>query len=265
MNATQTLILPGHAPARRRPPRRDRRPLALAIVVAGVAAIGYAVTLLPAQQPALSADLDARGVPAVRLPVAPPAAETTAVPAAAGPEQWFAEARRLLDAGRYDQALDYLNGVRNEVREMPEALILVGHALLGKGEFVVARDFFNGAIDRNPTFADAYFGHAIASEGLGELDVALGGMRSFLHLQPDPDPHRLRVAQARAAIWEWETRLGRGEWGPTGGIPPGFTAEELKRDGRGVGTKVPLAGTDDGHGFSRYTIKHSDHIDMYAR
>ena len=111
--------------------------------------------------------------------------------------------------------------------------------------------------------ADAYFGYAVAAEGLGDLELALSGMRSYLHFQQDPQ--QLKTAQARSSIWEWEAKLGRGEWGETRGIPPGFTAEELARDGRGAGTKIPIPGTENEFGFSRYEIRVSDKIEMFKK
>ncbi len=246
------------------------RLVAVAIVALGVAVLGYLVTLLPGQDyPAASTDgRGARRAAAFEGLVAEPAGATgEAAPqeAQSAPPDDLAEARSRLAAGEYDRAIEHLTAVRERVRDRPEAYLLVGLALLGKHDHATAYDFFRAAIDRDPALAEAYFGMAVAAEGLGDLEHALGGMRIFLHLQTDPDPYRLKVAQARSAIWEWETRLGRGEWGPTRGIPPGFTAEELERDGRGVGTKVPIPGTENEHGFSRYTIKYSDRIQTFEK
>lgn len=161
------------------------------------------------------------------------------------------EARKILQqagaeikAKRYNRAIATLNAAQPQIKDIPETYLLIGRALEGKKDYATARDFYRAAIDRDPYLADAYWGYATASEGLNDLESALGAMRSYLHTDSNPDPRRLRMAQARSAIWEWESQLGRGAWGPTKGVPPGFTAEELKRDGRGVGIKMPVAGTD---------------------
>lgn len=259
-------------PATGRVRRRDVRGIAIVIVGIGIALLGYAVTLLPTQGRVTTAT-EAREIRrnAVFDGLASAAVARRTAQEAEGsssnPEEQEAltEVRRRLEAGEYDKALDTLNAARSRIQHLPESYLLVGFALLGKNDFATAVDFFNAAIDRDPTLAEGYFGYAVAAEGLGDIETALGGMRSFLHLQTNPDPYRLKVAQARSAIWEWEARLGRGVWGASRGVPPGFTEAELRRDGRGVGTKIPIPGTTDENGLSRYTIKHSDHIKTFEK
>lgn len=149
------------------------------------------------------------------------------------------QARAMLDAKSYDEAIRALNRVMLLQPDNAEAHTRMGLALIGRQQYPQAHAFLMHAIDLDPYQADAYFGIAIVQEAAGNLEGAIGGMRNFLHVTEDPDPGRLQVAQARSAIWEWEARLGRGAWGPTRGIPPGFTEAELKRDGRGVGIKIP--------------------------
>jgi tetratricopeptide (TPR) repeat protein len=144
-------------------------------------------------------------------------------------------AARQIDAGQFDDAVSTLNQVRTVATGSAEAYRQMGRALLGRGDSAMARDFLAKAISIDPTQASTYFDYARACEATGDLETALGGMRSYLHLVKDNDPFRLPVAQARSAIWEWEAQLGRGPWGPTKGVPPGFTAEQIKRDGKGTG------------------------------
>ena len=251
-------------------PKRDLRLPVLIVVVALIAGIGYLVTLMPEDvpKPVMMKESEPTGdiyVPIVsvkRLQQSEGEIGSSAVGLQA--KTYLLDARRLLDEQKYQQAFDHLNQNRQVVMHVPESLMLMGEALMGLDDYAAARDFFNSAIEREPGYHDAYFGYAMAVEGLGELEEAMGAMRAYLHLQKDPDPYRLKVARARSAIWEWETALGRGRWGPTKGIPPGFTAEELKRDGRGVGTKMPIPGTKDESGYSDYVIKHSDIIPMYG-
>jgi len=174
-------------------------------------------------------------------------------------------ARDLLKAGKADEAAQSLLKATYLAPDDADAFQLMGDVMMQRQRFGEAREYYEAAIDRDRLRADAYFGHASASEAMGDLESALGGMRSYLHVVSDKDPFRLKVAQARSAIWEWESRLGRGPWGPTQGIPPGFTEAELRRDGKGVGVKMPIPGTTDENGVTKYEIKHADKIKMFDK
>ena len=89
---------------------------------------------------------------------------------------------------------------------LPEAHVNLGFALLGLGEVAQARRAFDTAIELRPQQANAYYGLALAQESLGDLELALGAMRSYLHLgRGESEDHQRR---ARAALWEWEAQLG---------------------------------------------------------
>lgn len=262
--------------------RRDYRLPGLALVVASAAAIGVLVEILPGR------GIDASAPPRKAATAATPAgfevlregvaeqrqesvAESENPQADGNPSaQRAKEVAALLRAAeksirekRYDDAIAILDRAGPLDPQYPPTYLTMGHALAGKKNYAQARRYYEAAINFDPTYADAYFAHAAASEQLGDLETALGGMRSFLHTVKNPDPYRLQVAQARSAIWEWEAQLGRGDWGPTRGIPPGFTAEELRRDGRGVGTKMPIPGTTGPDGMSQYEIKLSDKFNIF--
>lgn len=262
--------------------RRDYRPLGVTLVLASAAAIAALVEFLPGrgvEVTAASTSPDV-GIPAgfdslregsaeLKAELAP-AAENPAVEGNPAATQRASEISALLRAAeksireqRYDDAIATLNRAGPlDPRHAPTYLTM-GHALAGKREYAQARRYYEAAINFDPLYADAYFAHAAASEQLGDLESALGGMRSFLHTVKNPDPFRLQIAQARSAIWEWEAQLGRGEWGATRGIPPGFTAEELRRDGKGVGTKMPIPGTAGEDGVSQYEIKTSERFNIF--
>jgi hypothetical protein len=259
--------------------KRDHRLLGVLLAVAGTALLGYLVSLTPsrgvdtARQTATKraglSDLPlsaADAPPTVQEAVpkeAPLQAAVPQDPAAAAADKAMKDAEAQIRAKRYDDAIRELHAARDSLRQNAKAYLLMGHALEGKKDYETARDFYAAAIDRDVLLADAYFGFATASESLGDLEAAIGGMRNFLHVQPGADFNKIKIAQARSAIWEWESKLGRGPWGPTKGIPPGFTEAELKRDGRGVGIKMPLPETARPDGSMKYEIKHQDKFQMF--
>jgi len=271
---------PGATPGRK---KRDYRPLALFFVAVTVAALGYLVQHLPGRGTDTSqitaekkhGEIKPDAEPFAGIPDSPEkvAREEAEIAATRPPESPIdaekqvlrTKARSELAAQRFKDAIPPLVRLIDLAPGDSQAHMLMGLALEGAGNFELARKYYEAAIDRDRMMADAYFGYATASESLGDLESALGAMRGFLHVQKDNDPYRLRVAQARSAIWEWEAKLGRGPWGPTRGIPPGFTEEELRRDGKGMGTKMPIPGTEKPDGSMEYEIKHSDKIKMYKR
>lgn len=174
-------------------------------------------------------------------------------------------ARSLLKTDKPDEAAEALLKAMYLDPANAEPFHLMGDVMMQRKRFGEAREYYEAAIDRDPLRAEAYFGHAAASEAMGDLESALGGMRSYLHVTSDKDPYRLQVAQARSAIWEMESKLGRGPWGPTRGIPPGFTEAELQRDGRGVGVKMPIPGSAGKDGMQKYEIKYGDKIEMFKK
>ncbi len=119
----------------------------------------------------------------------------------------FQQALAMLHAKQYDFAIKALHRVIELAPKMPEAYVNMGYALIGKQDFKAATDFFNAAIELKPYQANAYWGLAISMEQLGELEAALGAMRTFIHLSPPNDPF---LRKARSALWEWESSLKRG-------------------------------------------------------
>ncbi|MEH6471729.1 MAG: tetratricopeptide repeat protein [Halopseudomonas sp.] len=175
----------------------------------------------------------------------------------------FQQAVTMLHAKRYEEALTALDRALELMPNNADSYANMGYALLGLEDYSVAYQAFDKAMNINPSQANAYYGAAMAMEEMGNIEGALGGMRSFIHLSQDKSKNQIHVARARSAIWEWESKLGRGPWGPTKGIPPGFTEEELKRNDQGVGIKVTIPGTEDGKGNMQYEIKYSDKTTLF--
>ena len=122
-------------------------------------------------------------------------------------EERFQQSLAMLHAKQYDFAIKALHRVIELAPKMPEAYVNMGYALIGKQDFKAAADFFSAAIELKPYQANAYWGLAVSSAEQGELEVALGAMRTFIHLSPPNDPF---LRKARSALWEWESSLKRG-------------------------------------------------------
>lgn len=116
----------------------------------------------------------------------------------------FDAAVLLLHAKRFDEAVLLWHEVLRAAPRLPEAHVNLGYALLGLGRHADARAAFERATTLRPGQANAYYGLALAWEAGGDLAMATGAMRSYLHLaRGEAEPH---LAKARAALWEWEQR-----------------------------------------------------------
>ena len=140
-----------------------------------------------------------------------PAGHAT-VARAAEVKRRFEQAVVMLHARQHEHAVTALHRVLELEPRLPEAHVNMGYALLGLGRPAAARDFFDAAIDLAPGQANAYYGLALAWEGLGDLPMALGAMRTYLHLARGESDAHLR--RARAALWEWQARPAAGSRTP---------------------------------------------------
>lgn len=118
--------------------------------------------------------------------------------------QAFQQAVALLQAGEFAYAVKGFHDVLRIAPEMPEAHVNMGFALLGLEKYREARDFFRAAIDLRPSQLNAYYGIAMAHEGLGELRYAVNAMQTYVHLAEGGDPFRRK---GESAIWEWEAAI----------------------------------------------------------
>lgn len=121
-------------------------------------------------------------------------------------EQVFAAAVEKMQAGQYQQALKLWHRALLLAPNIPEIKVNMGFSLYELGEYVTARDFFINAMEQNAYQANAYYGLAISSEKLGDLEGALGAMRSYIHLATAEHEERF-VRLARSALWEWQAQL----------------------------------------------------------
>lgn len=184
--------------------RRDRRPLALLLTVAGVVLGG----LLLARY-----DDIATGVQSLRL------RGHAEMQRRGELEQRFRQGVVMLHARRYEEAAEAFHRVLQLAPRLPEAHVNMGFSLVGLAQWPAAHDFFATAIELQPEQANAYYGLAMALEGLGDLSGAIGAMRTYIHRSGDQDRYRRK---AEAAIWEWRAQLdqaGRRSDQPTDAPP----------------------------------------------
>lgn len=127
-------------------------------------------------------------------------------PQAAELAQRFEQAVLMLHAKQYMQAATAWQRVLALAPDLPEANVNLGYALLGLQRHQEARALFERAIDLRPAQANAYYGLALAWEAAGNLPLAIGAMRSYLHLARKESPAHL--SRARAALWEWQAAAG---------------------------------------------------------
>lgn len=118
-------------------------------------------------------------------------------------KQQFSDAAELLRIGHHQQAITILHKVLQERPTMPEAHVNLGFAMLGLGDLVKAVKSFNHAIELRPDQANAYYGLALVAEAEQEYELAIGAMRSYLHLRKNDD----YAFHARAALEEWRLAI----------------------------------------------------------
>ena len=82
-----------------------------------------------------------------------------------------------------------------------QSKVNLGFAYIEMDRPAEALTLFNRALEIAPMTPNAYYGVAEAMEAMGDLEGAMGAMRTFLHLADDQDPFRRR---AMAALWEWQ-------------------------------------------------------------
>ncbi len=135
-------------------------------------------------------------------PAAPTATATPRLPHQAEVTERFNQAVWMLHAKQYAHAITALHRVLALAPGLPEAQVNMGYALLGLQRNREAVSFFEGATALRPDQANAYYGLALAWEASGDLAMASGAMRSYLHLARQESPEHL--SRARAALWEWD-------------------------------------------------------------
>jgi tetratricopeptide (TPR) repeat protein len=124
-------------------------------------------------------------------------------------QQRFQQGVIMLHAKQHSHAMTAFHRVLELDPAMPEAHVNMGFALIGLERYGAARDFFDSAIALRKEQVNAYYGLAVALDGLNDRPAAIGAMRTYVHLSRPDDPYRRK---AQAALWEWDgLREARGD------------------------------------------------------
>ena len=121
--------------------------------------------------------------------------------------QRFQQGVIMLHAKQHEHAVTAFHRVLELDPALPEAHVNMGFALIGLERHGAARDFFEGAIALRKEQLNAYYGLAVALDGLRDRPGAIGAMRTYVHLSRPDDPY---VRKAQAALWEWEAARTEG-------------------------------------------------------
>jgi cytochrome c oxidase subunit I len=179
-----------------RPDRRDVRWSAIALTAALTVTLGTLLAYWPA---------DSGGVVTAQgIAVGKDATGQATQKGKSEIDGLFTQGVALLNSRQYEAAASQLHRVLELAPKMPEAHVNMGFALLGLQRYDMAKTSFENATALKRDQLNAYFGLAVALEGLRDLQGALGAMRSYVHLSKADDPY---VRKANAAIWEWEEQL----------------------------------------------------------
>jgi tetratricopeptide (TPR) repeat protein len=121
-------------------------------------------------------------------------------------DQLFELAVRHMQSGEYQDAMKLWHQILLLDPGIAQVKVNMGFTLYELGHFPAARDFFVSAMEQNPFQANAYYGLALISEKAGDLEGAMGAMRSYIHLASRAEDERF-IRHARSALWEWESQL----------------------------------------------------------
>ena len=206
-NVVQSFRRPGTVAPARSGRQPDVRRKAIALTAVLIIALGVLLAYSPGDRNSAVAVSSAD-------PVADPKGHAIQM-RKAEIDRRFANGVTLLNAKRFEESAAEFHRVLALAPQMPEAHVNMGFSMVGEKRFAIAKDSFNTAIDLNRNQINAYYGLAVALEGLNDLPGALGAMRSFLHLNKSDNAF---VIKANAAIWEWGAALEKGNTSGSGAV-----------------------------------------------
>lgn len=117
-------------------------------------------------------------------------------------DEHFNKALSYMQEKQYPQAVLVWNQLLLMNDSIPEVHVNQGFSLFEMGHIIPASKHFQRALELNSFQVNAYYGLAICLEKIGDMEAAMGAMRSYIHLADDNDPF---IRKARSALWEWES------------------------------------------------------------
>lgn len=130
----------------------------------------------------------------------------------------FEDGVGFMREGRVHEAIIVFDAARKRQPNVPEVSANMGFAHLAAKNYPAAQREFERALEVSPRQINAYYGLAMAVEPQGDLELALGAIRTFLHFEPEGTPF---WRKASAAEWEWQEELRVKRGGEPTPIPPG--------------------------------------------
>jgi tetratricopeptide (TPR) repeat protein len=115
-------------------------------------------------------------------------------------DRHFERSVMLLHARRFDYALVAIEQVLSIAPRLPEGHVNLGYALLGLERHGDARTAFLNAIGLRSDQHNAYYGLALAEQGLGNLVAALTAIDSWLHTVEADNPYHEKAITLRNQI-----------------------------------------------------------------
>lgn len=186
--------------------RTRMTPFSLATaVVLGIVAIGAAITALPT-------DLVGGGGPQAATAIANDGDAFAKL---------FREGVDFLKQGRTHEAIIVLEAANQLKPQVPEVPVNLGFAYLARGKHEIARRHFEKALEIKADQVNAYYGLGMALQQAGDVEAALGALRTFLHFEKEESPFWRKAA---AAVWEMEDERRRKQTGASMELPPGSVA-----------------------------------------
>ncbi|MFZ5479763.1 MAG: tetratricopeptide repeat protein [Myxococcota bacterium] len=119
-------------------------------------------------------------------------------------DKLFKGALLLMHAGEHARAITALNGVLALDPGLVDARVNLGFCHVAVEDWHAALVDFDLAVEMRPEQANAYYGLAVTLHELGDLEEAVGNMRTYVHLAGERDPFQ---AKAMALLLEWEEAL----------------------------------------------------------
>src|SRR2546422_1478807 len=150
------------------------------------------------------------------LALAGPALAQAPRPPAAAPA-WFTEARRLLEAGRAEEARAALEGHLAQVPDDADACYLLGVVHERRRDPAAARTAYETALGHDPKLAEAHDRLGFLLGQAGKTEEAIGHFREAARLKPSLFDAWYHLG---ATLW-WTKQPGGGLPAlPTAGKPP---------------------------------------------